>query len=188
MSQQELLIAVVRALGSLDIEYMITGAVASSMQGEPRLSHDIDFVVLLKEDDARRLIEMFPPERYYLDEAAAQQAIKERGTFNLIDTVEGSKVDFWMITEEPYDRSRFARRRVESALGVKLVVSSPEDTILQKLKWAKLSGGSEKQFTDALRVFEVQFEQLDQGYLDEWAEKLGVEPQLDRIKAEASTL
>jgi len=29
-----------------------------------------------------------------------------------------------------------------------------------KLKWAELSGGSEKQYTDALRVYEVQFEKL----------------------------
>jgi hypothetical protein len=33
-------------------------------------------------------------------------------------------------------------------------VSTPEDTILAKLRWANLSGGSEKQFTDALRVYE----------------------------------
>jgi hypothetical protein len=28
-------------------------------------------------------------------------------------------------------------------------------TILMKLRWAALSGGSERQFTDALRVYEV---------------------------------
>ncbi len=30
-------------------------------------------------------------------------------------------------------------------------ILNTEDTILMKLRWAKLSGGSEKQFTDALR-------------------------------------
>jgi hypothetical protein len=40
-------------------------------------------------------------------------------------------------------------------------VSSPEDTILAKLRWADISGGSEKQFTDALRVFEVQQGNVD---------------------------
>lgn len=33
-------------------------------------------------------------------------------------------------------------------------LSTLEDTILAKLRWANLSGGSEKQFTDALRVYE----------------------------------
>jgi hypothetical protein len=37
-------------------------------------------------------------------------------------------------------------------MGLEMQVSSPEDTILAKLRWAKLLGGSEKQITDALRV------------------------------------
>jgi hypothetical protein len=37
-----------------------------------------------------------------------------------------------------------------------------------KLKWAKLSGGSEKQFTDALRVYEIQYVNLDLSYMETW--------------------
>jgi len=40
-------------------------------------------------------------------------------------------------------------------MDTEIWVSSPEDTILAKLRWANLSGGSEKQFIDALRVYEV---------------------------------
>ncbi len=54
-------------------------------------------------------------------------------------------------------------------------VSSPEDTILAKLRWAKLSGGSEKQFTDALCVYEVQYGKLDTDYMEHWAKKLDIE-------------
>jgi hypothetical protein len=42
----------------------------------------------------------------------------------------GDKVDFWMLTEDPFDRSRFARRYYEEVLGIRFAVSSPEDTIL----------------------------------------------------------
>ena len=28
--------------------------------------------------------------------------------FNLLALTEGDKVDFWILTEEPFDRSRFA--------------------------------------------------------------------------------
>jgi hypothetical protein len=188
VSQQELLEAVVRTLEATGIEYMVTGAVVSSMQGEPRLTHDIDFVVLLDKPGGHRLVEQFPPERYYLDEKSVLRAIEEQGMFNLIDTGQGTKVDFWMLTDDPFDRSRFARRLTEVVLGLRLMVSSPEDTILQKLKWAKLAGGSEKQFTDALRVYEVQCDRLDIDYLRRWAVELEVEPLLDRIKQEASTL
>ena len=70
-------------------------------------------------------------------------AINRQGMFNLIDVTSGDKVDFWMLTNEPFDRSRFARKYAEEVWGMRITVSSPEDTILAKLRWAKLSGGSE---------------------------------------------
>lgn len=50
---------------------------------------------------------------------------------------------------------------------------------------ARLSGGSEKYFQDALRVFEVQGTILDDRYLEEWAERLEVGDLLRRILEEA---
>ncbi len=95
------------------------------------------------------------------------------------------QVDFWILTDEPFDHSRFARRYPEEFMGLKMQVSSPEDTILVKLRWANLSGGSEKQFTDALRVYEVQYEKLDIDYLECWAKKLDIELLWNRLKHEA---
>lgn len=94
--------------------------------------------------------------------------------FNLLDLREGDKVDFWLLTKEPFDRSRFARRVKMDWDGSPVWVSSPEDTILAKLRWAEMSGGSEKQFGDALSIYEVQRRGLDLAYIAEWAEKLGV--------------
>ena len=45
MSQQELLRKVIRVLDGAGIEYMVTGSIASSLQGEPRTTHDVDLVV-----------------------------------------------------------------------------------------------------------------------------------------------
>jgi len=66
-------------------------------------------------------------------------------------------------------------------------VSSPEDTILAKLRWAKLCGGSEKQFTDALRVYEVQYGKLDLDYIEHWAEELDVKSLWKRTLDELET-
>ncbi len=188
MSQQELLIKVVQALDDVGVEYMLTGSVASSLQGEPRSSHDIDVVVAIDKNAARDLIKSFPPPRFYLDEESVVEAIARRDIFNLIDVTAGDKVDFWLLTDEPFDRMRFSRRRVEEVMGMHIVVSTPEDTILAKLRWAKLSGGSEKQFTDALRVYEVQFGTLDIDYLRDWAKKIGVVDLLKKIETEAETI
>ncbi len=97
-------------------------------------------------------------------------------------------MDFWLLTDEPFDQSRFSRRRLVDILGLRLFVSSPEDTILAKLRWAKLSGGSEKQLTDALRIYEVQSSNLDLGYLDNWAAQLGVEDLWQRLRSEAEAV
>ena len=73
-------------------------------------------------------------------------------------------------------------------MGSRMQVSNPEDTIFAKLRWAKLSGGSEKQFTDALRVYEVQLEKLDIDYLNNWTKKLDVELLWKRLKDEAEEI
>ncbi len=56
---------------------------------------------------------------------------------------------------------------------------------MAKLRWAKLSGGSEKQFIDALRVYEVQFDKLDINYIDYWAKELQIESLWKHLKDEA---
>jgi hypothetical protein len=185
MSQQELLKKVALTLERLGIDYMVTGSITSSLQGEPRSTHDIDIVVNLPRSKAHDLAAAFPAPGFYLDEDALAEAISGRGMANLIDTISGDKVDFWLLTDEPFDQSRFARRYREELFGMRIAVSAPEDTILMKLRWARLSGGSEKQFNDAVRVYEVQYGRLDIGYLCEWARKLGLEGELERLQKEA---
>ena len=59
MSQQELLNRVVAVLESQGVPYMVTGSIVSSLQGEPRASHDIDFVVALTPAGIPRLAASF---------------------------------------------------------------------------------------------------------------------------------
>lgn len=188
MSQQELLKRVVQVLDDVGIDYMVTGSVASSLQGEPRSSHDIDLVVALTSAGGSQLLQAFPPPDFYLSEVAIREALRRRSTFNLLSLTDGEKVDFWMLTEAPFDQSRFGRKRVEQILGTEVNVSTAEDTILVKLHWAKISGGSEKQVTDALRVYEVQGGQLDLDYLNHWAQQLGVQELWQRLQDEAELL
>ncbi|MDZ4654797.1 MAG: hypothetical protein U1F44_02820 [Coriobacteriia bacterium] len=182
MSQAQLLIDATRALDAAGVGYLLTGSIASSLQGEPRASHDVDIVI---EVDVRVIVALasaFGTDRYFFDEIAAAAALDDRGMFNLIDTRSGDKVDFWMLTEHPFDRSRFDRRVTTQAFGARLCVSSPEDTILQKLRWADASGGSERHVWDALGVYEVNHGVLDESYLDTWAAALGVSDLLSALR------
>lgn len=110
MSQQELLKKVLQALDEAGIQYMVTGSIASSLQGEPRSTHDIDLVVAIARTDAEKLVKAFPSPDFYLDEGSIIDAIDRQGMFNLIDVNSGDKVDFWILTNEPFDLSRFARK------------------------------------------------------------------------------
>ena len=56
MSQSELLKKVTIALEATGTPYMLTGSYASSLQGEPRLTHDIDLVVAITLAAARSLL------------------------------------------------------------------------------------------------------------------------------------
>ncbi len=174
MSQQELLKKIVRIFDAIHVDYMVSGSIASSLQGEPRSTHDIDVVVDLTEDKIPGLLAAFPFPDYYLEKENVLEALREQGTFNVIASEDGDKIDFWILTDDPYDQSRFSRRISEEVMGMRLNVSSPEDTILMKLKWAMLSGGSDKQSTDALRVYEVQYGKLDLEYIEKWARILRV--------------
>ena len=134
------------------------------------------------------LPEAFPPPDYYLSEESILNALETAGMFNLIAVKTGDRVDFWVLTDRPFDVSRFRRKYVEKVMGMEIAVSSPEDTILMKLSWAQESGGSEKHFTDALRVYEVQHGQLDMEYMEEWAGRLGIEPLYKKMLQEAEPI
>lgn len=109
MSQSELLKAIVADLERSNIEYMLTGALASSLQGEPRSTHDIDVVVAMDADGADLIVKAFQSPDFSLSAAAVHDAVRKQRMFNLLDLREGDRVDFWLLTDEPFDRSRFAR-------------------------------------------------------------------------------
>ena len=188
MSQQELLGHLVRVLNDSGIKYMLSGSLVSSLQGEPRSTHDIDIVVAIQHSAVKDLVSAFPPPDYYLSEESILSAMDDHSMFNLIEVNTGDKVDFWILTNQPFDISRFARKYIERIMGMELFVSSSEDTILMKLHWAEKSGGSEKHFTDALRVYEVQYGKLDMTYLKDWAKELSVETLFKKLQEEAETI
>lgn len=166
----------------------IARSLASCLQGEPRATHDIDVVIEFDSQHTDDLIAIFPPPRFCLSRLSIEDAIQSAGMFNLLDVDGGEKVDFWLLTDDPFDESRFARRRTDKYADISVVVSSPEDTILAKLRWAEKSGGSEKQFGDALRIFEVQGSTMVIEYLEEWIERLGLQSWWKRLQVEAEII
>ena len=86
MSQEEFFATVIQILNRLKIPYMLTGSHASNFYGEPRSTHDIDFVVIITPANAARLVKSFDSTRYYLDEESIRETIAHGEMFNLIDS------------------------------------------------------------------------------------------------------
>ncbi|MBP7281338.1 MAG: hypothetical protein KBA66_07175 [Leptospiraceae bacterium] len=184
MSQLELLKKTLNALEAHNIEYMLVGSFVSSLYGEPRSTQDIDMIVSINRNHIANLVKHFPPPKYYLDEELIQIAIENEKMFNLLDTEEGDKIDFYIQKKEPYEIEKFQRRIKKSFLGMEVFFLSPEDLILSKLVWSKKSGYSEKQFHDVKGVVRVQKDNLDYPYLEKKVIELKLEEFWERLKKE----
>ena len=93
MGLYELLQQVITAFEELNIDYLVTGSIASMAYGEPRLTNDIDIVADIKIEQVRLLERYFPHEEFYFDAEMVREAIIHKSQFNLIHAGSGLKVD-----------------------------------------------------------------------------------------------
>lgn len=180
--QQDLLIAITAFLAENNIPYMVTGAWSVIYYGRPRASHDIDFVVEIKPTETKQIINVLTKlsTEFQFQRSAITTAVKNKSMFNVIHLPTYLKLDFWLLTPDPFDQSRFARKQTVNVLGQKMVLSTAEDTILQKLRWYKMSP-IEKSLIDAAFVYQIQSKNLDDKYLNHWAKKLKVAEELKNL-------
>lgn len=94
-------------------------------------------------------------------------------------------MDFWIRKEEPFAEESFRRRQRIPMFGREVCISSPEDTILSKLLWYRMSPVLERQIQDAVEIYETQYPGLDEACLDRWAAHLGLRDLLARVRSEA---
>lgn len=86
-------------LERLGFPYCVTGSVAASVYGEPRLTADIDVVLLLRIDGLAALRATFPDDAYYVppeETLRLELARSARGMFNLIHHASQFKADVYL--------------------------------------------------------------------------------------------
>ena len=153
-------------LQAAGIDYCITGGYAVSVWGSPRSTLDIALITGLKPAQIPILIKAVAPGKgAYLDEEDIKEAVLGGGEFNYVPAESGLKVDFWVIKDENTAGTlELKRKRKLIFEGQEVFFISPEDLILSKLRWARLSK-STRHAEDIKSVLAVSGKTMDLVYL-----------------------
>ncbi len=162
---------------------MVGGSVAAIFYGEPRLTHDVDFVVLLRPDEIARLREAFPSPGFYVPPAdvITNEVARERnGHFNLVHAHTGFKADFYPAGRDELQAWGFRHIRRKTFQSEPIIIAPPEYVIARKLEYFR-EGGSDKHLRDIRAMLNVSGDILDHAALQEWISHQGVEREWKKI-------
>jgi hypothetical protein len=178
----EPVLRVVDLLNSTGVPYMIVGSFASIRYARPRYTGDADFVV--EPGDFRlgpalrslgadyRLVEQLSFETVTFTTKIEMEYVPARFRF-----------EFFVLSDDPYDRERFARRREVDWEGRRAFVLALEDVIVTKLRWHR-----RKDRQDVQDVIAVSGGRVDWDYVHRWCDLHGTRKLLDEIRAEIPPL
>jgi len=172
-------------LDTLSISYYVGGSIASSAHGEPRSTQDADIAISIRKEQTQSLMQAMQSE-FYISDIAVEDALRGKSSsFNVIHLETAIKADIYLIKpDREYEQSQLDRRQQfypDDRPELTFYICSPEDIILQKLIWYRMSRfQSDKQWRDILGVMKLQADSLDRTYLQHWSSQLNVASEIDR--------
>ena len=91
-------------------------------------------------------------------------------------------IELFRLGDDPHHQQRFARRRRKQIpeLDREAWVPTPEDVVVQKIRWAR-----RKDLDDVVNVISVSGEKLDWDYIRRWTNDHGTTELLAQMRDEA---
>jgi len=179
---EQLLGDLIKLLSDRRIPYAVIGGWAVRAYGVPRPTYDVDLAISLARDQLTGLFDAISKLGYDVDDmyqggwtdmVAGMPLVKAK-TF-----VDGrTLVADLFLAETPFQASLMTRKQLLPVNGFEAWVASPEDIILLKLMASR-----HRDLGDVQDIFFMQG-QLDEAYLQKWAEKLGVADSLQQALQE----
>jgi hypothetical protein len=171
----------------LGIPHYITGGVAAATYGEPRTTRDLDIVIALSLTQLDAMVQRLESEGFYVP-GVEDIRFGRLQTLGITHQETIARADLMLAGTSAFDRAQFNRRRaIEIPSRGTLYLASPEDIILNKLRWREQSQ-SEKQWRDILGILKVQNQTLDFNYLNQQADALELTNVLVRSLTEAGLI
>ncbi len=178
-------LAAATELEKLGVRWFLGGSLASSIHGVPRATFDADIMADIRPQHVRPFLRALG-DGWYADEAAMQDAIRDRSSFNLIHLDTAMKVDVFLPKLRRFDGGEFARSQCIKLEGsdFEARICCAEDIVIAKLEWYRLGGGdSDRQWGDILGVLRLNAGKLDHELLRSSASELGVADLLEKALA-----
>lgn len=106
MTGNEAALAVIDAMGSVGIDYMLVGSYSSNWYGVPRSTRDADFVVHMEHSKLGELMRALAPSIRFDPQMSFETVTMTR---RYIANVVGSpfKIELFLLGEDPHDQKRF---------------------------------------------------------------------------------
>jgi len=162
-----------RRLEEIGAPYMVTGATAAILYGQPRVTNDLDVVLSLNDPARAALLRVFAETEFYVPPESvirAEQARSHRGHFNLIHHETGYKADIYLVgTDVLHAWAMPLRRRLSWGDGLEIAVAPPEYVVLRKLEYYR-EGRSSKHPADIRAIREITG--VDEKALAPWLERM----------------
>lgn len=177
MTVEFLAALVIDACEAEGVEHMVTGAFAPGFYGIPRSTKDVDVVISLSSGSAiDRLLVRLDPQVTFDPQVQFDTLTWGRRQVGVTKQPPPLKVEFFELFDDPFGLRQFSRkRRLHSAqLSRTTWLPTPEDVIVQKLRW-----GRGKDLDDAREVLAVQDPAtLDMAYIEQWCARHGTSQRL----------
>jgi len=176
----------VARLETIGAPYMVTGATAAILYGQPRLTNDLDVVLSLDDVALAALIRAFPEDEFYVPPESiirAERARSHRGHFNIIHHESGYKADIYLTGSDALHAWALPLRlRLQWSDGMEISVAPPEYVVLRKLEYYR-EGRSAKHPLDIRAIHEITG--VDEAAMAPWLERMGLGDLWQMIKSSA---
>jgi hypothetical protein len=169
----QIAVRVGEAFDKLGVRWVVVGALAASLYGIPRATHDVDLYAELALEQVDALLADLSA-GFFADKKQVVSGIQNRSWFSVVHIATMTKVDVFLSRDESLAKAQLDRRvnfRVYRSEAI-LPLLSAEDTVLQALAWYRRSERKAvQQRQDAVGVLRVCGATLDRQYLKKVAKQ-----------------